>query len=73
MIAQHETVQEVCVFGVANAHWGETGKALVVRRPRKDARAAGLIAWSRGQLAAYKRPRYIQFIAAEDLPRSTTV
>ncbi|WP_157183153.1 class I adenylate-forming enzyme family protein [Sciscionella marina] len=72
VIARHDAVQEVCVFGAPDEYWGETVKAVVVTRPGADINGAELVAWCRQQLAGYKRPRYIQFMAAEDLPRSTT-
>ena len=72
VIAAHAAVQEVCVFGVPDAHWGETVKAVVVRRPGAEVTGAELGAWCRERLAGYKRPRYIAFMTADQLPRSTT-
>jgi fatty-acyl-CoA synthase len=72
VIAAHDAVQEVCVLGVPDARWGETVKAVVVRRPGTEVTAAEIVAWCRDRLAGYKRPRYVEFMAAEDLPRSTT-
>ncbi|MBO0826571.1 MAG: AMP-binding protein [Streptosporangiales bacterium] len=72
VIAEHDGVQEVCVFGVPDQRWGEVVKAAVVLRPGADLTAADVVAWCRERLAGYKRPRYVQFLAAEDLPRSTT-
>ncbi|MPZ01159.1 MAG: AMP-binding protein, partial [Actinophytocola sp.] len=72
IIADHPAVQEVCVFGVPDDRWGETVRAVVVRRPGETVSADELDAWCRARLAGYKRPRYVQFMAAEELPRSTT-
>lgn len=72
VIATHDAVQEVCVFGVPDERWGEVVKAAVVRRPGAELGAADVVAWCRERLAGYKRPRYVQFMAAEELPRSTT-
>lgn len=72
VIARHAAVQEVCVLGVPDEHWGETVKAVVVLRPGAELTAAQVVAWCRDRLAGYKRPRYVQFMAASDLPRSTT-
>jgi fatty-acyl-CoA synthase len=72
VIATHEAVQEVCVLGVPDEHWGETVKAVVVLRPGAELTAAQVVAWCRDRLAGYKRPRYVQFMAADQLPRSTT-
>jgi acyl-CoA synthetase (AMP-forming)/AMP-acid ligase II len=71
-IAGHPAVQEVCVFGVPDPHWGETIKAAIALRPDHSVDAAEIVAWCRDRLAGYKRPRYVQFLAARDLPRSAT-
>ena len=72
VIAAHAAVQEVCVFGVSDQRWGETVKAVVVRRPDTTLDADELTAWCRERLAGYKRPRYVEFMTADQLPRSTT-
>jgi acyl-CoA synthetase (AMP-forming)/AMP-acid ligase II len=71
-IAAHPGVQEVCVLGVPDPHWGETVKAVVALLPGQTVTRAELVAWCRERLAGYKRPRYVQFMAAADLPRSAT-
>jgi fatty-acyl-CoA synthase len=71
-IAAHPAVAEVCVFGVPDPHWGETIKAAVVLAPGAQASAGELSDWCRDRLAGYKRPRYVQFLAEQDLPRSAT-
>jgi fatty-acyl-CoA synthase len=72
VIADHPSVQEVCVFGVPDERWGETVKAVVVRGPDAKLSAAEVAAWCRDRLAGFKQPRYVAFMAAADLPRSTT-
>jgi fatty-acyl-CoA synthase len=67
---QHPAILEACVIGTADAHRGETVKAVVVLRPdwrgRIDEQA--IIDWCRQNMAAYKCPRIIQFVEA--LPKS---
>ncbi|MGD0187054.1 MAG: AMP-binding protein [Roseiarcus sp.] len=72
VIAEHPSVQEVCVFGVADDYWGEAIKAVIVPRPGKPATVQDIVAWCRGRLSGYKRPRYVQFLRSEEMPRSTT-
>ncbi len=72
VIGLHPAVQEVCVFGVPDARWGEAIKAMLVLRPGHDADRHQIVAWCRERLGSYKRPRYLQFIRSEELPRSTT-
>ena len=60
------------MFGVPDPHWGETIKAVVVLRQGQLADSAEILHWCRERLAGYKRPRYLQFMRSEELPRSTT-
>jgi acyl-CoA synthetase (AMP-forming)/AMP-acid ligase II len=72
VIAAHPAVQEVCVLGVPDEYWGETIKAVVVLAAGQALAAPELVDWCRARLAGYKRPRYVQFLSAGELPRSTT-
>lgn len=66
----HPAIQECCVIAAPDSYRGETVKAFVVLRPGASLDAAGLIAWARGVMAAYKAPRLVEFV--DSLPRSGT-
>ncbi|HYM86715.1 MAG TPA: long-chain-fatty-acid--CoA ligase, partial [Pseudoxanthomonas sp.] len=66
----HPAVLEACVVGFRDAHRGESVKALVVLRPGHALAPEELIAWARGQMAAYKVPHVVEFLDA--LPKSAT-
>ena len=69
----HPAVQDVAVFGVPNADFGEEVKAVVELAPDQassDSMADDLIAYAKEHLAGYKVPRSIDFTDA--LPRLPT-
>jgi len=68
VLAEHPDVHDVAVIGVPSERWGETVLAFVVRRPAADLDAAGLIAFGRERLAAYKCPTLVEFV--DELPRN---
>ena len=70
MMYQHPDVQECCIIAAKDDYRGETVKAIVVKKPGSALTEDGLIAWSRGQMAAYKVPRIVSFVEA--LPKSAT-
>jgi long-chain acyl-CoA synthetase len=69
-LSQHPAVLEVAVIGVPDNRWGETVKALIVRRPGAQVRVEDLLAFARERLAGYKLPRSVEFVQA--LPRTPT-
>jgi acyl-CoA synthetase (AMP-forming)/AMP-acid ligase II len=66
-LAQHPAVEDVAVIGVPDERWGETVKALIVRRDG-SAGADELVAFARERIAAYKLPRIVEFV--DELPRT---
>jgi acyl-CoA synthetase (AMP-forming)/AMP-acid ligase II len=69
----HPAVQDVAVFGVPNADFGEEVKAVVELAPDQtpsESIADDLIAYAKVHLAGYKVPRSVDFTDA--LPRLPT-
>src|SRR4051794_27498064 len=58
---QHPAVAEVAVIGVPDEKWGETIKALIVKRPDASVTEQELIEFTRGRMAHFKCPTSIEF------------
>jgi fatty-acyl-CoA synthase len=69
-LMSHRSVLEAAVIGVPDDRWGERPKGFVVLKDGTDASAAELIDHVRGQIAAYKSPDAIEFVA--ELPKTST-
>lgn len=81
VLQQHPAVRDVAVFGIPHPEWGEQVTAIVEVSPTyieshpdplhdvsvADALATEIIAATNGQLAAFKRPKTVRFVAS--LPR----
>jgi len=70
LMYHHPAIQEACVIGVPDERRGETVKALVVLKAGLAGTVSeqDIIDWSRNQMAHYKCPRIVEFVAA--LPKS---
>jgi acyl-CoA synthetase (AMP-forming)/AMP-acid ligase II len=75
IVGAHEAVKDIAVIGIPDEKWGEAIKAVVVLNddcePGEDL-AKDLIEFTRGKIAGYKRPKTIEFIKDEKMPRTPT-
>jgi long-chain acyl-CoA synthetase len=69
ILYQHPAVLEACSVGVPDEYRGETVKAFVVLKPGQTATEQEILEFCKQRLAAYKRPRAVEFLDA--LPKST--
>jgi fatty-acyl-CoA synthase len=70
LLADHDAVVEVAVIGVDDEQFGQRLKAFVVVREGVEPSAEELTAHVKANLASYKAPREIEFLA--ELPRNAT-
>ncbi len=61
---RHPAVFQCAVVGVPDPRWGEVGKAFVVLKPDQTTSAEELLAHLGDQLARYKIPRHVEFVAS---------
>jgi long-chain acyl-CoA synthetase len=70
MLISHDAVLEAAVIGVAHAVWGETIRAIVVRRPGAGLTEQELIDSCRDRMAHFQCPTSVVFLDA--LPKGGT-
>jgi fatty-acyl-CoA synthase len=69
-VMSHPAVLETAVVGVPDQRWGERPKAFIVRKPGASVTEADIIAHVQQQIARYKAPRDVEFVAI--LPKTST-
>jgi fatty-acyl-CoA synthase len=73
IIASHPGVLDVAVIGIPDEKWGEAVKAVVVPKdPNKPPAEDEIIEFTRGKLAGYRRPKSVDIIKPEEMPRTAT-
>jgi len=62
VIVMNPAIKEAAVIGVADAQWGEVGRAFVVLQPGASLEHDDLRHWCLDKLAKYKIPKHVQIL-----------
>jgi len=68
VLFSHRAVADVAIIGVPDDRWGESVKAIIVKRPGVEVTEDEIIAFARERIAHYKAPKSVDF--ADSLPRN---
>jgi acyl-CoA synthetase (AMP-forming)/AMP-acid ligase II len=68
VLSQNPKIMECAVIGVFDQEWGESVKAVVVRKPGETVTQEEIIDFCKAHLASYKKPKSVDFVDA--LPRN---
>ena len=72
LMSDHEAISQVAVIGVPDEKRGESVKAYVVLKPEYKGKISerDIIVWAKDRMAAYKYPRFVEFI--DSLPATSS-
>ncbi|MEU5241761.1 long-chain fatty acid--CoA ligase [Streptomyces lydicus] len=70
VLMRHPEVSLAAVIGVPHDSHGEEIKAFVILQPGSSLTADEFVAWAKGEMAAYKYPRIVEFVRS--LPMTAT-
>lgn len=64
ILCSHEKVEAACVIGVPDETWGSTVRAVLALKPGQTATEGEIMAWCKGRMTGFKRPKSVVFTQA---------
>jgi long-chain acyl-CoA synthetase len=70
LLYRHPAVKEAAVIGIPDSYRGESPKAYIILKSEYFGKVSeeDILVWCKENMAAYKRPRMVEF--REELPKS---
>jgi len=72
LLGSHPAIKDVAAIARPHALWGEAVHAVIVLRDGAMTTQADILAWCDGRIAGFKRPKWVSFIADDEMPRTAT-
>jgi fatty-acyl-CoA synthase len=72
LVTSHPAVAQAFFIGMPDDRWGECGCAWIVRTEGHSIQEEEILGWLKPQVAGYKLPRDLWFIAEHELPKTGT-